>query len=72
MNKRLEKFRIVCFSLGTVLPWLLLALGAILGLLTGPEWLDKASAYLASAGLLVMALSFFFIRLINWLDASHQ
>ncbi|MCT4682147.1 MAG: hypothetical protein N4A39_00275 [Roseicyclus sp.] len=70
MKTTAEKFCVVCFALSAFLPWALMVTAAALALFGTGTAVEKTSAYLACAGLVVLLLSYLMARLAN-LIAGH-
>jgi hypothetical protein len=57
---------------GAVVPWGLLVLAAGLALFGTGEWAERMSAYTAALGLFILALSFFFARILHWVNEQGK
>jgi len=65
MTEKFQKFCLLCFASGAVLPWSFLAIGGALGLFGTSEAAAQASAYLVVAGLVIMVLAYLFVRAVR-------
>lgn len=62
----------ICFVTGYVAPWACLIAGGLLGLTTGDPYWQKTAAWLTALGVGMLALSYFWARLVNTLDARRR
>ncbi len=68
MSKGANAFCIVCLMTGLVVPWGLLGASALISLFSDSVYWGETAAYMAAGGLILLALSYFWARLMNALS----